>query len=104
MRIWRVSDLVRVGRKKDMIIDPMQSAHAAPGCGAKSKRTGKPCPAPAGRGCRVCRMHGAGGGGRLGRENGNYRHGGRTKGIADAVRGAARMSLGYWIRFLSGRG
>jgi hypothetical protein len=35
---------------------------------------------------RVCRMHGAGGGGPLGRGNGNYRHGGRTKGIADAVR------------------
>jgi hypothetical protein len=45
-----------------MSIHPMQSAHDAARCGAKSKRTGKPCRAPAVRGCRVCRMHGAGGG------------------------------------------
>ncbi len=45
-----------------MSIDPMQSAHAALRCGAKSKRTGDPCRAPAVRGCRVCWMHGAGGG------------------------------------------
>jgi hypothetical protein len=45
-----------------MSINPMQSAHDAPRCKAKSKRTGKPCRAPAVRGCRVCRMHGAGGG------------------------------------------
>jgi hypothetical protein len=38
------------------------------------------------RGWGVCRMHGAGGGGPSGRRNGNYRHGGRTKGITDAVR------------------
>jgi hypothetical protein len=69
-----------------MSSDPMQSAHAAPRCGAKSKRTGKPCRAPAVRGCRVCRMHGAGGGGPSGRGNGNYRHGGRTKGLTEAVR------------------
>jgi hypothetical protein len=31
-------------------------------------------------------MHGAGGGGPSGRANGNYRHGGRTKGVADVVR------------------
>ena len=31
-------------------------------------------------------MHGAGGGGPSGRTNGNYRHGGRTKGVVDAVR------------------
>ena len=69
-----------------MIINPMQNAHAARRCGAKSKRTGKPCRAPAVRGWSVCRMHGAGGGGPLGRQNGNYRHGGRTKGVADAIR------------------
>jgi FtsX-like permease family len=39
--------------------DPMQMAHAAPRCTATSKRTGKPCRAPAVRGWHVCRMHGA---------------------------------------------
>jgi hypothetical protein len=42
-----------------MTINPMQSAQDAPRCKAKSKRTGKRCRAPAVRGCRVCRMHGA---------------------------------------------
>ena len=69
-----------------MTIDPMQSAHRAPRCKATSKRTGRPCRAPAVRGWSVCRMHGAGGGGPSGRANGNYRHGGRTKGVVDAVR------------------
>jgi hypothetical protein len=31
-------------------------------------------------------MHGAGGGDPSGRANGNYRHGGRTKRVADVVR------------------
>ena len=69
-----------------MTLDPMQSAHNAPRCRATSKRTGRPCRAPAVRGWSVCRMHGAGGGGPLGRANGNYRHGGRTKRVADLVR------------------
>jgi len=62
-----------------MSINPMQSAHAAPRCTAKSKRTGKPCHAPAVRGFGVCRMHGAGGGAPEGKRNGNYRHGTRSK-------------------------
>jgi hypothetical protein len=62
-----------------MSINPMQSAHDAPRCKAKSKRTGKPCRAPAVRGCRVCRMHGARGGAPIGTKNGNYRHGTCTK-------------------------
>jgi hypothetical protein len=69
-----------------MSTNPMQSAHAAPRCKATSKRTGRPCRAPAVRGWGVCRMHGAGGGGPSGRANGSYRHGGRTKEVADAVR------------------
>ncbi|WP_371832324.1 HGGxSTG domain-containing protein [Rhodalgimonas zhirmunskyi] len=56
----------------------MQSAHAAPRCTAKSKRTGKPCQAPAVRGWTVCRMHGAGGGAQSGPANPNWRHGGRS--------------------------
>lgn len=52
--------------------------HLSTRCGAKSKRTGKPCRAPAVRGWTVCRMHGAGGGAKPGREHPNWKHGGRT--------------------------
>ena len=38
-------------------------------CRAKSKRSGKPCQAPAVKGWSVCRMHGAGGGAPLGNKN-----------------------------------
>jgi len=69
-----------------MTINPMQSAHDAPRCKAKSKRTGERCRAPAVRGCRVCRMHGARGGAPKGKKNGNFRHGGRTKEATSASR------------------
>jgi hypothetical protein len=66
-----------------MSVNPMQNiqrAHAAPRCRAKSKRTtGQRCKAPAVRGFRVCRMHGARGGAPEGERNGNYRHGARSK-------------------------
>jgi len=52
---------------------------------AKAKRTGKRCRAPAVRGYRVRRMHGARGGGPTGKRNGNYRHGVRTKAAVQAV-------------------
>ncbi len=51
----------------------------APRCSATSKRTGKPCQAPAVRGWTVCRFHGAGGGAPKGARNGNYKHGLYTK-------------------------
>ena len=41
----------------------------APRCHARSKRTGKPCRAPAVRGYKVCRMHGARGGAPRGNKN-----------------------------------
>ncbi len=48
----------------------------APRCQATSKRSGKPCQAPAVKGKAVCRMHGAGGGAPVGNKNalkhGNY--------------------------------
>jgi hypothetical protein len=69
-----------------MTINPMQSAHDAPRCKAKSKRTGKRCGAPAIRGSLVCRMHGARGGAPTGERNGNYRNGARTKEAIEAVR------------------
>jgi hypothetical protein len=75
--------------------NPMQSAHEAPRCNAKSKRTGKRCRAPAVRGYRVCRMHGARGGAPEGKRNGNFKHGARTKqAIADSrcVNKLARLS------------
>lgn len=69
-----------------MSINPMQSAHDAPRCKAKSKQTGQACRAPAVRGYRVCRMHGAGGGAPEGKRNGNFKHGGRTKEVIEAAR------------------
>lgn len=60
--------------------------HLAARCTARSKRSGQPCRAPAVRGHRVCRMHGAGGGAPEGEANGNYRHGGRTQELTRAVR------------------
>jgi hypothetical protein len=69
-----------------MTDNPMQRAHDAPRCKAKSKRTGKPSGAPAVRGWHVCRMHGARGGAPTGKRNGNYRHGTRTKEAIQAVR------------------
>lgn len=65
--------------------NPMQRAHDAPRCAARSKRTGAPCRAPAVRGWRVCRMHGAGGGAPRGKAHGAWKHGGRS-GDAVAVR------------------
>jgi hypothetical protein len=72
--------------KAEMSDNPMQSAHDAPRCKAKSKRTGLACGAPAVRGCSVCRMHGARCGAPKGRRKGNFRHGGRAKDAADASR------------------
>jgi len=68
-----------------MSINTMQSAHDAPRCRAKSNRTGLPCRSPAVTGHRVCRMHGARGGAPEGKQNGNFRHGDRTKESIQAV-------------------
>jgi hypothetical protein len=77
-------------------INPMQSAHAAPRCRATSKRSGKPCRAPAVRGWTVCRMHGAGGGAPSGPRNGRYRHGCQTQEFASAMRRGRELMR--WIR------
>jgi hypothetical protein len=47
----------------------------SPRCKATSKRTGKPCQAPAVTGWKVCRFHGAGGGAPKGERNGAYKSG-----------------------------
>lgn len=51
----------------------------APRCTATSKRTGRPCQAPAVRGWAVCRFHGARGGAPTGRDNGNFTGGEWTR-------------------------
>jgi hypothetical protein len=55
-------------------------------CHATSKRTKERCKAPAVRGWRVCRFHGARGGAPQGKHNGMYRHGLYTKETADERR------------------
>lgn len=72
--------------------NPMQSAHEAPRCAAKSKRTGLPCKNPAVGGWRVCRMHGAGGGHRAGKANPAYQHGMRTREWSDLRRALAALA------------
>ena len=47
----------------------------SPRCSATSKRTKRPCQAPAVNGWTVCRFHGARGGAPKGKRNGMYRHG-----------------------------
>ena len=69
-----------------MIINPMQSAHDAPRCNAKSKRTGKPCGAPAVAAAASVECMGARGGAPTGKHNGNYRHGTRTREAIQSVR------------------
>jgi hypothetical protein len=54
------------------VVYPFQQS---PRCSATSKRTRKPCMAPAVNGWTVCRFHGAGGGGPKGERNGMYRYG-----------------------------
>lgn len=83
-------------RKADA--NPMQSAHSAPRCRARSKRTGQPCRAPAVRGWNVCRMHGAGGGAPTGPSNGAWRHGARSQDamtlrreVSDLIRAAREL-------------
>jgi hypothetical protein len=47
----------------------------SPRCKATSKRTRKPCMAPAVKGWAVCRFHGARGGAPKGERHGRYRYG-----------------------------
>ena len=48
-------------------------------CSATSKRTRERCKAPAVRRWKVCRFHGARGGGPTGKRNGMFKHGLYTK-------------------------
>jgi hypothetical protein len=57
----------------------VQRMNAAPRCSAMSKRSGCKCRAPAVRGWRVCRFHGARGAAPIGKANGAWKHGQYTK-------------------------
>jgi len=59
----------------DNPMDRLAAARIAPRCTAKAKSTGLRCEAPAVRGRRVCRCHGARGGAPKGERHGLYRHG-----------------------------
>ena len=61
----------------------------APRCTAMSKRTRKPCQAPAVRGWTVCRFHGARGGAPKGERNGAYKNGLHTN---EAVEGRRQIN------------
>lgn len=73
--------------------------HRSPRCTATSKRTRQPCQAAAVTGWRVCRFHGAGGGGPKGACNGAYTDGLHTaeavaerRAVAELMR-AARLGM-----------
>jgi hypothetical protein len=85
-------------------INPMASAHAAPRCSARSKRTGKSCGAPAMTGWAVCYHHGARGGAPHGPAHGRFVHGGFTieavavrRQLADLIREAKGIDDGRGI-------
>jgi hypothetical protein len=74
-------------------MDPTWRLRMAPRCSAKSKRSGRPCLAPAERGKSVCRFHGARAGAPLGKRHGRYRHGRYSFEAA-----AERRALGVLLR------
>ena len=66
--------------------------HNAPRCQARSKRSGQQCKAPAVRGKKVCRMHGARSGAPRGKRHGNYKHGIYTKEWQELRREALQLA------------
>ena len=67
----------------------------SPRCTATSKRTQRPCQAPAVNGWSVCRFHGAGGGAPKRKRNGNYRDGeftGEMKASRSAVSSLLKLA------------
>ncbi len=78
-------------------MDRVNLMNLAPRCSATSKRTRQPCRAPAMRGWKVCRFHGAGGGAPKGKAHGRYVHGQYT---CEAVQ--SRQALELLIRYAEG--
>src|SRR5215831_18038587 len=81
------------GGSDEVSKNPMDKAHGPPRCTARSKRSGERCRAPAVRGWRVCRMHGACGGAPKGERNGNYRHGARTKEATELIKLIRKLGM-----------
>ena len=67
-------------KRDDNPIDPVQRLRDAPRCHARAKSTGERCEAPAVRGWRVCRVHGARGGHPAGKAHPSWKHGMRARG------------------------
>jgi hypothetical protein len=80
-------------------MNPVERLRSAPRCRATSKRTRMPCQAPAVRGWKVCRCHGAGGGAPEGERNGRYVHGFYTMGAIEERRIRAAL-ISQAIQFL----
>src|SRR5271154_3980934 len=78
--LWASSALSRGrGRQKKRENNLMHlSMHLAPRCHAQSKRRRAQCRAPAVKGSRVCRMHGAAGGAPKGNKNA-LKHGAKSR-------------------------
>ena len=89
-----------VGAPAQMSTNPMRSAHAAPRCCARSKRSGVQCRGPAVRGKRVCRMHGARAGAPRGVGHGRFSHGARTIQAREEME--MLRALLKWVRGIEG--
>ena len=76
-------------------MNPVQRLNAAPRCSATSKRPRHQCRAPAVRGWKVCRFHGARGGAPKGKANGAWQHGRFT----DDVMTIRRQCTACWIAY-----
>jgi hypothetical protein len=70
----------------------VQLMNAGPRCAATSKRPRQNCRAPAVKGWRVCRFHGARGGAPKGKVNGAWKHG-RYTNEARAIRQECRALI-----------
>ena len=75
-------------------MDLVQLMNAAPRCSATSKRSRQQCRAPAVRGWKVCRFHGARGGAPKGKANGAWRHGRFTSEVVMLRRLSAILTRG----------
>lgn len=74
------------------LMHPHQRLLEAPRCTATAKATGCRCKAPAIKGWRVCRMHGARGGAPSGPRNGRWKHGQRTAQTESAFRAVRALA------------
>jgi hypothetical protein len=79
-------------KQTDNPMHPARRLALAPRCTATAKTTRCPCKAPAVKGWRVCRMHGARGGAPQGPANGRWRHGERSQEVVAIRRIGAELS------------